>query len=362
MRVLHVMAGAAEGGAETMMVDSALALAEAGLPQHVLTRADNPHRLERLRDAKIDVTTASFDKLWRMPTAAALQYCIEQLRPDVLHFWMGRAGSYAPRAWADRSLGWYGGYYKLNRFKHCGWHAGVTSDISRHILEQGAPSERVVTLPVFTRIAPAPPVDRASLRTPDEAPVVLALARLHWKKGLDVLLHALAEMPGVYGWIAGAGPLETDLHNLAEALGLADRVRFLGWRNDRAALLAACDVVAFPSRYEPFGAVTIEAWAARRPLVVADAAGPAATVTHEENALLVPRDDAAALAAALRRVLDEGDLAARLTHHGWRDYHARFTEQAFVRSALALYERMCKAPPLRSQASRADAAALSGAA
>lgn len=362
MRVLHVMAGAAEGGAETNLMDSALALAEAGVPQHVLTRPDNPLRVERLRDARIGVTTASFDKIWRMPTNAALQACIEELRPDVLHFWMGRAGSYAPRGWASRSLGWYGGYYKLSRFKNCAWHAGLTPDIRRHILEQGAAPERVVSFPIYARIAPAPPVDRASLATPDDAPVVLALARLHWKKGLDVLLQSLAQLPGVYGWIAGAGPLEGDLRALAESLGLNDRVRFLGWRNDRSALLAACDVVAFPSRYEPFGAVTIEAWAAQRPLVTADAAGPAATVTHEENALLTPRDDAAAFTAALKRVLEDGDLAAHLVRNGWRAYQARFTETAFVRAALALYERMVNAAVRGEEPSRADAAALSGAA
>lgn len=345
-----------------MMLDAALALSEAGVEQCVVTRGDSPHRLAQLAGAGVPTQTASFDKFWRMPTAAVLQRSIEQFMPQVLHYWMGRAGTYASRAWADRSIGWYGGYYKLSRFRNCAWHAGLTNHIAEHIREQGADPERVVTLPTYARIQPtAAPIERAALATPDNAPVVLALARLHWKKGLDVLLGALAKLPGVYGWIAGAGPLEVDLKAMAQSLGVADRVRFLGWRDDRSALLGACDVVAFPSRYEPFGAVTVEAWAAQRPLVVADAAGPAATVTHEEDALLIPKDDVDALAGALKRVLENGDLAARLVQNGWRAYQARYTQQAFTRAVLALYERIDQSAS-EQEAAIARAATVPGAA
>jgi hypothetical protein len=208
---------------------------------------------------------------------------------------------------------------------------------------QGAPADRVSTLLVFANIGTAPPLDRAQFDTPADAPLVLALARLHWKKGIDTLLDALVGLPGVYAWIAGSGPLEAELKAQCTKLGLDDRVRWLGWRTDRAAMLGACDVVAFPSRYEPFGAVTPEAWAAERPLVVADAAGPKATVTHEVDALLTPRDDPAALRAALARVLADPDLRARLVANGRRSYEARFTRQAFVRSALTLYEKILAA-------------------
>ncbi len=66
---------------------------------------------------------------------------------------------------------------------------------------------------------------------------------------------------------------------------IAHLPQFLGWRNDRGALLAASTFVAFPSRYEPFGTVTVDAWAASRPLVAADAVGPAAYVQDGVNGL-----------------------------------------------------------------------------
>ncbi|MBI1251495.1 MAG: glycosyltransferase [Alphaproteobacteria bacterium] len=354
MRVVHVMAGAREGGAETMMLDGVTALAEAGVVQHVITRADDGARLETLQAAGVPVTTASFDKFWRTPTQNKIIAAVRAVEPDVIHYWMGRAGTFAPRRWRDISLAWYGGYYKLSRFRNCAWHAGVTRDIARHIVDEGAPRDRVTTLHTFANIEDAAPVDRASLNTPEDAPVVLALARLHWKKGIDTLLDAAAELAGVHLWIAGAGPLEGDLKAQAARLGLGDRAHFLGWRTDRSALLAACDVVAFPSRYEPFGTVTVEAWAAGKPLVVADAAGPAATVTPDENAILVPRDDVAALRAGIRRILEDADLAQRLVENGERAYRAHFTKEAFVRAAMALYQE------IKTNASAAVAPAMAG--
>lgn len=340
MRVLHVMAGAKEGGAETMMLDGALALAEAGVEQCVITRADSRHRIEALDAADIPVTVASFDRILRLATETKIRAAARKLQPDVIHYWMGRAGQFAMPRWRANSLGWYGGYYKVKRFKNCAWHAGVTSDITRHITESGVSAERAFTLHTFANIEAAPPAPRASLSTPEDAPLILFLGRLHQKKGVDTLLDALAGLPGAYCWIAGAGPLDDELKARTAALGLTDRVRFLGWRTDRSALLAACDVVAFPSRYEPFGTVTVEAWAAGKPLVVTDAAGPAATVTNEENALLIPKDNPEALRAALARVIENADLARQMVNGGRRAFETNYTKQAFVRAAMTLYDRI----------------------
>jgi len=340
MRVLHVIAGAKEGGAEHHMLENVLALAEAGLAQRVITRAHAPDRLERFAAAGVPVDTADFNRLWRGPTEALMRRVADEFAPQVIHHWMGRAGTFALKDWKARNLGWYGGYYKLSRFANCSWHAAVTSDIVRNIVAQGAPAERAVTLHNYASVEPSPPFDRAQFDTPNDAPLLLALARLHWKKGIDTLLTALAGLPGAYLWIAGVGPLEGKLKQMAADLKVDDRVRWLGWRTDRAALLATCDVVAFPSRYEPFGNVTIEAWAAGKPLVVADAAGPAATVTNEVDALLVPKDDVEALRAALARVIADPELARRLAENGRRAYEDGYTKAAFVKSALALYARI----------------------
>jgi glycosyltransferase involved in cell wall biosynthesis len=308
--------------------------------QAVLTRPDNEFRIRKFREAGIRTATANFNRLWPFPTSATIARAMKEFKPDVAEYWMGRAGQFAPASFRSRSIGWYGGYYKLERFANCEWHVGLTKDLLRHIREQGAPENRSGIIHTYADFEGVPPADRAALNTPPNAPVALALARLHWKKGLDTLLDAAAKTPGLYVWIAGEGPIEADLKAQCARLGLDDRVRFLGWRNDRGALLAACTFVAFPSRYEPFGTVTVDAWAASRPLVAADAVGPAAYVENGVSGLLVPKDDVEALANAMSRVIKEPGLAAKLVEGGRKAYEAQFTRTAFVRDSLAFYQRV----------------------
>ncbi|MEZ5937782.1 MAG: glycosyltransferase [Hyphomonadaceae bacterium] len=343
MRILHVMAGAKEGGAENIMLESVLALAGAGETQAVVTRPDNAFRLKSFRDAGIETATADFNRLWPFPTRSVLERTIASFKPDVIEYWMGRAGQFAPAKHRARSIAWYGGYYKLARFTNCEWHIGLTRDLLRHIREQGVPENRSGIVHTYADFTDVAPVDRASLDTPADAPVALALARLHWKKGLDTLLDAAARVPGLYVWIAGEGPIEAELKEQCSKLGLNDRVRFLGWRNDRGALLAASTFVAFPSRYEPFGTVTVDAWAASRPLVAADAVGPAAYVEDGVNGLLIPKDNVEALATAMQRVISEPGLAERLVAGGRAAYEATFTKEVFVRDSRAFYDKVAAA-------------------
>lgn len=341
MRVLHVMAGARDGGAESMMLNATLALAEAGVEQAAVTRPDSQARSETLARAGVSVVPASFDKVWRKPTERAIKDTIKSFAPDVVHYWMGRAGMFAPKRYRQRNLAWHGSYYKMSRFKHCAWHAGVTKDIARHIVVQGAPKEHVSVLATYAAIEEtAPPVSRASLSTPEEAPVVLAVARARSRRSVETALSAATRLPGVHFWVLGAEPGEF-AHEL-EKLNLADRVRLLGARTDRSGLMAASDVVAFASRSDPFGIAPAEAWAAGRPAIVAETHGAAPPINAEQNALLAPRDDAAALAAALRRVLEDAELARRLVENGRRTYQAGFTRAAFVRSAMSLYDRIAR--------------------
>jgi glycosyltransferase involved in cell wall biosynthesis len=99
----------------------------------------------------------------------------------------------------------------------------------------------------------------------------------------------------------------------------------------------------FPSRYEPFGTVTLEAWGHRRPLIAAASAGPAEIVRDGADALLVPIDDAPALAAAITRVIDEPGLGPRLVEAGWQRYQADFTEAACVKRYINMFQSLLAA-------------------
>ncbi|MGO8918585.1 MAG: glycosyltransferase [Stellaceae bacterium] len=324
MRLLQAMAGARHGGAEAFFVRLVLALHRAGQEQRVLIREDAA-RAAALRRGGIEPLQLPFGGWLDIVTRLGFRRAITQYRPQVVLTWMNRASRLCPRG-DFVHVARLGGYYDLKYYRRCDHLIANTRDIAAYLVGQGWPQDRVHYLPNFVAVAPAAPVARASLATPAEAPLALALGRLHANKGFDTLLAALPLLPEVYLWLAGEGDQRDALERQARSLGLAERVRFLGWREDTAALLAAADLLVCPSRHEPLGNVVIEAWAAARPVVATASAGPRALISQDETGLLVPVDDAGALAAALRRLVADPAFRARLAAAGRAAYEAEYSE------------------------------------
>jgi glycosyltransferase involved in cell wall biosynthesis len=162
-------------------------------------------------------------------------------------------------------------------------------------------------------------------------------SRLSPWKGQHVLLQALGELPGVRALVVGEALFGEEeyargLRRQAERLGVADRVRFLGFRSDVPRLMAACDVIAHTSvAPEPFGRVIVEGMLAGRPVVATDAGGAREIVAHAENGLLVPPGDAAALAAAIRSLRADPARARALAASGRRLALDRFSRAGMAR-------------------------------
>ncbi len=333
------MASRGLGGAETYAGDIMLSLHGAGVDQDVVMAKDAPRRAE-IAAAGVRVHGNILAAPLRGMQKARLRRLVEQAKPGLIHCWMRRAASLVPEKTGIPVIGWFGGYYDPRHFARCTQFAGVTRDIVAHMIAQGVPAGHAHFVPTFPDVKDGPPVDRVHLQTPEKAKVILALSRLHPKKGLDTLLRAAQGLAGVHLWLAGEGPLRRALQRLARTLNMEERVRFLGWRTDRGALLRAADVCVLPSRYEPFGTVILEAWAAKTPLVACRSAGPAAHVEDGENGLLVPIDDVKGLAEALKRVLDDKSLRQRLIEGGHARYQDDYTREAVTKRMIALYREL----------------------
>ncbi|MBV9736024.1 MAG: glycosyltransferase [Acidisphaera sp.] len=325
MRLAQVMAGAPVGGAELFYERLCLALHGAGDSVLPAIRRD-PERAARLARGGLHPVPFAFGGALDLLTRPRLGAVLRRFAPSVVVAWMSRAARHTPRgAWV--LVGRLGGYYDLRAFRRCDHLVGNTRRLVAWIAGQGFPAERVHHLPNFSPdLSGAAPASRVSLGIPDGAKLVLALGRLHANKAFDVLLRALPRLPGVHALIAGEGPERAALAALARAQGVADRVHMPGWREDTGALLAACDVLACPSRHEPLGNVVLEAWSARRPVVAAASQGPAELITPGRDGLLVPPDDAAALAAALRDALHDAAAAAALAEAGRARFLAEHAE------------------------------------
>ncbi|MDF2900583.1 MAG: glycosyl transferase [Phenylobacterium sp.] len=339
MSVLHLLGTAGEGGAETYFLDLVAALAEDGVGQVAAIRA-NANREAALARIGVPSGLFRFGGPIDILTKPRLKAFAEKHEAKLALAWMNRAARHTPGGpWAR--VGRLGGYYNLKYYKGFDELVANTEDIADWVVSQGWPAGKVRHIPNFAA-APADvePVNRATLDTPEDAPLLLAMGRLHEAKAHDVSLAALAQVPYAYLWIAGVGGLETKLRAMAHALGVSDRVRFLGWRTDPSALYRAADICVFPSRYEPLGNVVIQSWAHGLPVIAAASQGPSALIRDGEDGLLVPIDDAGALAGAINRLIADPMLRIALVQHGAERVEAEFSPAAVVaqwRQLLADY-------------------------
>lgn len=193
----------------------------------------------------------------------------------------------------------------------------VSGEIAAELVEQlGWPADKVEVaynaVDVARAAVAAPPGLREELGGGEGRPLVLTPARLDAQKGHDILLEAIAEVPDAFFLLAGEGPERARLETRAEALGVAERVRFLGRCEDVPELLAACDIFALPSLYEGSSLAVLEAMAAGIPIVSSAIGGTEELIEDGGSGLLVAPGDPVALAAALRRLLGDEQLRRNL--------------------------------------------------
>jgi glycosyltransferase involved in cell wall biosynthesis len=351
-RLLQAIAGTLHGGAETFFVRLVTALNRAGETQRVLIRRD-PARSQILRAAGVGFAELAFGGPFDLTTRRAFRHEIAVWRPDIVLTWMSRATRLCPRG-DFVHVARLGGYYDLKYYRRCDRLIGNTRAIVDYAVTRGWPRDRIDYLPNFVPDARAVGL-RGGLSpvAPRNAPLGLALGRLHPNKGFALLLEAVAETREVRLAIAGDGPLRAALEQLAGGLGIADRVSFLGWREDVAELLTNADFLVCPSLHEPLGNVVIEAWSAGLPVVATASDGPVGLIENEVSGLLVPLPDQPGggprvLARAIERLCRDPGLRTRLGQAGRRVYEAEFTEKAVVAGYRGFLEGLvpgCAASP-----------------
>jgi glycosyltransferase involved in cell wall biosynthesis len=185
---------------------------------------------------------------------------------------------------------------------------------------------------------------RAALGAPEGAKVVLFVGRLDDAKALHLLLAAFADVvaarPDTVLALVGDGPDELALRTLADDLRIANRVRFLGSRDDVPAFLRLADVFALSSLWEGIGRAMTEAMLMGVPVVVPAISGIPEVVRHDETGLLYPRGDVVALSAGLQRLLATPAEARRLGERARMETRARFEADDMVRSIEGVYDRL----------------------
>jgi glycosyltransferase involved in cell wall biosynthesis len=212
-------------------------------------------------------------------------------------------------------------------------HIAVGAASARAVeADAGLPARSVRTIHngVPDRAIPAPAPDAPH-------PASVTLARLDPVKGLDVLARSVAAIPDLHATVIGRGPEEGSLAREAAALGVADRFVLAGWQDDPRAALADADLFVLPSRAEGLPLSICEAMLAGLPVVATDVGSVREIVEDGVTGLLVPADDAAALTAAIRSLLDDPARRAAMGAAGRARAAAEFTVDAMAQRYEAIY-------------------------
>lgn len=229
----------------------------------------------------------------------------------------------------------------------------VSHALAETLVRAGVPGERLHVVPNAYPATP-PAMDRARARRrlalPDDAFVIAWVGRLSREKGPDVFVDALAclgDLP-VIASVVGSGPEQEDLATRAHRLGVGEKIRWHGSIPEIASYFRAFDVLALSSRTEGSPVVVFEAMAANLPIAAA-AVGGVGEILSPAEAVLVPPENPAALAHALRLVYCDRPTASARADAAFRRLATEFDADSWVSRYEALYRRIQKPSAQRSR-------------
>ena len=326
------MAGAEYGGAELFFERLAGQFHAENVSQ-MLCIKPYKDRIDRLANEGITPQRCGFRPVMKLFDTCRIYQQVKQFSPTVVMSWMNRATSFVPSGkWTHVAR--LGGYYNLKYYRKCDWLVGNTRGIADWLVQKGWPADKVHHQVNFV---PAPEGDaapRSTFDTDEDCPLIIALGRLHPNKGFDTLLNALARTKEFVLWIAGDGPERRRLEALSAELGIARRVRFLGWQTNPQSIIAAGDLFICPSRNEPFGNVIAEAFACGKPIIATRSAGAVEYISDGYDGVLVPIDDAAALAAEIDQLIANKAAAKKLGTAAYETWNRLFNPKKVTQEWL----------------------------
>lgn len=359
-RIVYVIATLDRGGSESQLVHLATRLDRARFDPLVVCLTRGGPLEPKLAEA--GVTTVILHKRHKVDLSALgrLTRLLRLFHPDLLHTWLFTANAYG--RWAALRAGVTHLVAserstdprkpRLNRLIDR-WLARRTDRIVAnchsvrdvYLRRLDLPPQRILVIPNGLQLQPADDDARAQLRAkeglPDDALVFVTAGRLERNKAVDDLLRAFArlltEVPQGYLIVLGGGPELAALAALADRLGVAERVIFLGQVADVAEVLDGADVFVFASLYEGLPNAVLEAMSAGLPVVTTAVGGIPEVVSDGETGFLVPTRRPEELAERMLRLARDGDLRRRLGGAA-RERVGEFTMERMVRSYEELYD------------------------
>lgn len=279
MKILHALYSDRKGGLERAFINATKAMLELGHQVELLL----PRQAPFLHELDYPLPHHDFKRAGYYSPSAWLRchLLLRKIAPDLVVTHNSRATSTLGRALFGLNIPHlaFSHSNKTHRFKSADHLVVLTEDMKQNFISSGRADETISIFPnVIERIPELPPYTERQ----DTAPIRLGfVGRLNEEKGLEDLLHAMALLKDSFSlelYIAGSGPDQSAIQELAGQLGVLDNIYFAGWIEDIAEWLSGMDLAVLPSRYEPFGIVVLEAAAYGCPVISTSVSGPASQI------------------------------------------------------------------------------------
>ncbi|HWG57111.1 MAG TPA: glycosyltransferase family 4 protein [Gaiellaceae bacterium] len=358
MRALHVHRIAGVGGSERHLLTLLPALRAHGV-EPLFVGLDDPEGdldpfYRSLDEAGIAYRRLACPRDVDPLLVPRLVRAARSLRPDLLHSHLVHADVYGAAAAEALRVPLYSTKhnddpFRIGLFRHvervltlrAHRVVAITTALERFLVERvGLPERKVTVVHYGLDEPPRPWGPNPEVPLPRGARVLLAIGRLVEQKGLDVAIDALPEVRRSHDAhlvVLGEGPLRQALLERARVRGVADAVHLPGRAGDVAALLRRADVFVHPSRWEGFGLVLLEAMLAGVPIVATRVSAIPEIVVDGSTGMLVPPDDAVALAKAVDALLANASRAASSAEAGRERARSKFSVERMARRTAEIY-------------------------
>lgn len=352
LSILQVITQKRFSGAERVCLSLCIELQKRGHRVLLICKPDGGMP-EEARAQGVTVETPAIAGKCNLCASSRIARLAKNFGADLIHTHLSTASLWGGLAGICAGIPTLGHVHALNSrfcFRFNTMLATCSVGVKRHIIEQGAPAERVRV--VYNGI-PTGRLDgvlstaeaRGMLGLAPDQPVVACVAHLSPKKGQHILLQAVAllkpRFPPLVCLLVGEGEQDSDLRARAAQLGIAEHVRLLGFRRDAMSVMNAADVVVLPSiAKEGLGLVLVEAALLQKPTVGSNAPGIDEVISDGTTGLLAVPGNAVDLAEKLARLFDDAAMRQRFGTAGREKALRLFSQEAMIDGFEAVYREL----------------------
>lgn len=318
MKILNIMLSRTLGGIQQAFLDYDKALSMSDIEVINITAIG----------AKINDKISPLYKLcnlgsWDISSAIYLWLIVKSTQPDMV-ICHGRRAIDMCKFLKDKKIIGVAHNYGIKSLKQCDYVIALTKHMQQFLLKEGIKQAQIEVIPNMIELK-----EGLAERTFHNPVVIGTMARFVKKKGIDVLLQALAILKDInYEFkvlVGGDGDERPALEKLTKQLGLKDYVTFSGWVNDKESFFKQIDIFCLPSTHEPFGIIVLEAMSKSIPVVATKSEGPAEIIKHNQDGLLCEIDSAEDLAEKIAYFIDNKDKARNYANMGYLRLQQNYT-------------------------------------